>query len=116
VAASEIERVVLEVSGVREAVVVGRPDAKLDEVPALFVIASAIDDGLRGRIINACTSKLADFKIPRQVEIVDALPRSTIGKVNKAALRQVLSSGTSISQIERSWLEAATLDPSGDAS
>jgi crotonobetaine/carnitine-CoA ligase len=116
VAASEIERVVLEVSGVREAVAVARPDVKLDEVPVVFVIGSVADDGLRERIIDACASKLADFKIPRQVEIVGALPRSTIGKVNKAVLREVLLSGTSVSQSEEFWLEAAAVDPSGDAS
>jgi crotonobetaine/carnitine-CoA ligase len=116
VAASEIERVILEVVGVREAVVVGKPDTKLDEVPVAFVVRASVDEGLHERIMTACSSKLADFKIPRQVEIVDALPRSTIGKVNRADLRQVLSAGKSISESEKSWLEAAAIDPSGDAS
>lgn len=115
VAASEIERVILEVVGVKEAVVVGKPDAKLDEVPVAFVTTSLVDDGLEGRIMAACAAKLADFKVPRQVEVVSALPRSTISKVDKVALRQVISSGVPIRQIEKSWLEAAFSDPSGDA-
>lgn len=117
VAASEIERVIAEVPGVAEAAVVARPDAKLDEVPVAFVVAAgpAAGDALAGRVIAACAAKLADFKVPHQVTVVAALPRSTISKVNKAALRTFLTSGDPLEQAERNWLAEAAADPSGDA-
>lgn len=117
VAASEIERVIAEVPGVAEAAVVARPDVKLDEVPVAFVVAAgpAAGDALAGRVIAACAAKLADFKVPHQVTIVAALPRSTISKVNKTALRTVLTSGGPLEQAERNWLAEAAADPSGDA-
>ena len=91
VGASEIERVVNEVPGVAEAAVVGKPDAMRGEVPVVFVIATAGSPPatrLVGDILAACTARLADYKVPRHVVIVDDLPRGTIEKVSKVALRQ----------------------------
>jgi carnitine-CoA ligase len=113
VAASEIERVISEVAGVREAAVVAAPDAKLDEVPVAFVIGSGGD--LAERVATTCREKLADFKVPRRVEIVAALPRSTISKVDKAALKTVVAEGTPIQAAEADWVKGAISDPSGDA-
>jgi crotonobetaine/carnitine-CoA ligase len=116
VAASEIERVIAEVPGVAEAAVVARPDVKLDEVPVAFVVAAdGSGDGLAGEVIAACAAKLADFKVPQQVTVVAALPRSTISKVNKAALRAFLDSGDPVEAAERNWVAEAAADPSGDA-
>ncbi|MGH3628967.1 MAG: AMP-binding protein [Sciscionella sp.] len=113
VAASEIERVILEVSGVQEAAVVGRPDPTLDEVPVAFVVGSG--DDLADRVAAACQGKLADFKVPRQVSVVRALPRSTISKVNKATLRSFLAADTPLEGQEEEWVRQAATDPSGDA-
>jgi crotonobetaine/carnitine-CoA ligase len=116
VAASEIERVIAEVPGVAEAAVVARPDVKLDEVPVAFVVAAdGSGNGLAGEVIAACAAKLADFKVPQQVTVVAALPRSTISKVNKAALRAFLDSGDPVEVAERNWVAEAAADPSGDA-
>jgi hypothetical protein len=52
-----------------------------------MLILSDHGGALPGPVIAACAAKLADFKVPRQVTVVAALPRSTISKVNKAALR-----------------------------
>lgn len=113
VAASEIERVILEVPGVREAPVVGRPDPSLDEVPVAFVLG--IGDDLADRVAAACQDKLADFKVPRQVSVVRALPRSTISKVNKATLRTFLAADGSLERAEEEWIRQAAIGPSGDA-
>jgi len=120
VAASEIERVIAEVPGVAEAAVVARPDDKLDEVPVAFVVAARPGEGsitadLAARIAAACAEKLADFKLPRQVCLVRALPRSTISKVNKSALREFLADSGQLAQAEEDWLVQAAADPSGDA-
>ena len=94
VAASEIETVVMGVAGIQECAVVARKDPMLDEVPVVFVLvpggepAAAAD--LKDQVIAACRKSLADFKVPREVRIVDALPRSTLEKIAKAELRKVL--------------------------
>jgi len=95
VAASEIERVVAQVPGVYENAVVGQKHMMLDEVPVVFVIpAPGLDADARAdlsrRILAECRAKLADFKVPREVRIVDTMPRSTIEKVHKGELRKLL--------------------------
>jgi len=116
VAASEIERVIAEVPGIAEAAVVAQPDPKLDEVPVAFVVVAGADPAaVPGQVIAVCAAKLAEFKVPRQVTVVAALPRSTISKVNKSALRTFLASGDPVEQAEQTWLAEAAADPSGDA-
>jgi crotonobetaine/carnitine-CoA ligase len=67
----------------------------LDEVPVAFVIpAPAL--GLTARaslpqqVIAECKAKLADFKVPRAVFVVDEMPRATLEKIHKAELRKRL--------------------------
>ncbi|CAG1000209.1 partial Long-chain-fatty-acid--CoA ligase FadD13, partial [Anaerolineae bacterium] len=83
----EIEEVLLEEPGVREAAVVGMPDERRGEVPVAFVVTDAgIDpDAIRVR----CASKLASFKAPRAVVRLDALPRNAMGKLQKHLLPSV---------------------------
>ncbi len=92
VAASEIERVVASVAGVRECAVVGRRHPMLDEVPVAFVIpVDPADATLPDRILDACKATLASFKRPHDVRLVPELPRSTLEKIAKAELRAVLA-------------------------
>ena len=64
----------------------------LDEVPVAFVIpVDAGDDGLPGRVLEACAATLASFKRPHEVRLVNSLPRSTLEKIAKAELRAVLA-------------------------
>ncbi|MGE3066446.1 MAG: AMP-binding protein [Hyphomicrobiaceae bacterium] len=95
VAASEIERVVATVQGVGECAVVAQKHRMLDEVPVVFVIplqglAAELREDLGARIVAQCRARLADFKVPRQVLVVDDLPRVTLEKVHKAELRRRL--------------------------
>jgi crotonobetaine/carnitine-CoA ligase len=90
VAASEIEAVIAAVPGVAEVAVVGAPHPMLDEVPVAFVIGSGDPAQLAAEIEQACHKRLADFKRPRAVRLVDSLPRSTIEKIAKADLRAQL--------------------------
>ncbi len=91
VAASEVERVVLQVAGVHECALVARKHPMLDEVPVLFVLPGAqAGDDLVERIDAACTAQLADFKRPHEVRLVSELPRSTLEKIAKAELRRLL--------------------------
>ncbi|MGJ4999944.1 AMP-binding protein [Bradyrhizobium sp. HKCCYLRH2060] len=92
VAASEIEQVIITVPGVRETAVVARKHPMLDEVPVAFVIPQPgiARDELPGKVLAACRAGLADFKVPREVKLVDEMPRSTLEKVAKAELRKLL--------------------------
>lgn len=91
IGAPEIERVLLGVEGVHEAVVVGRPDPMLGEVPVAFVTVRPDASVTPAALTERCAELLADFKRPREVRIVADLPRSTLDKVAKAQLRDLLA-------------------------
>jgi malonyl-CoA/methylmalonyl-CoA synthetase len=74
--------------GVRESAVIGVPHPDLGEVPLAVVVpeAGAVLDA--ERLSAALMDRLARFKQPRAWEIVEALPRNTMGKVQKNVLRE----------------------------
>ncbi|MCW2713875.1 MAG: O-succinylbenzoic acid--CoA ligase [Frankiales bacterium] len=86
---AEVEALLRTHPSVEDVAVVGAPDALAGEVVAAFVVArgplSAAD------VRSWVRSGLADYAVPRRVELVDDLPRGTIGKVDKTALRARLS-------------------------
>lgn len=91
VSAAEVERVIDAVPGVRESAVVAAPDRMLEEIPVAFVLATRASDGLSRNVTEACRDALAAFKVPREVIIVEQLPRVTLGKVDKKSLRAWLA-------------------------
>lgn len=86
VGAGEIETTLLGYPGVQEAAVVGLPDEDLGQRIVAFVVGSAEPEAL----IEFVAQQLSIHKRPREVRIVDALPRNAMGKVLK---RQLLSEG-----------------------
>jgi acyl-CoA synthetase (AMP-forming)/AMP-acid ligase II len=84
---AEVEHVLADHSGVAEAAAVGVPDDRLGEVLVAFVVSSAASAPAPDALIGWCRERLANFKVPRQVWVVDSLPRGTVGKVAKADLR-----------------------------
>ncbi len=85
----EIEEVLYQFPGVKEAAVVGKPDSRRGEQPIAFVAA---DEGIQleeKAIQQFVRRKLADYKVPRKVILVPALPRNATGKVLKTKLREV---------------------------
>jgi malonyl-CoA/methylmalonyl-CoA synthetase len=78
----EIEDVLLEQPGVREAAVVGEQDARRGEVPVAYFAGEAEPAALE----EACRKALASFKQPRRFVRVHALPRNAMGKVDKGRL------------------------------
>jgi crotonobetaine/carnitine-CoA ligase len=90
VSAKEVEEVVAGVAGVAQVAVVGKQHDWLDQVVVAFVVKrpEAADDDTLGRlIIQTCEGKLADFKVPRAVYVVDAFPTGTLDKTLKNELR-----------------------------
>jgi len=86
IAPSEIEEVILDVPGVRDAVVIGMADDLLGQVPMAWVIPHKADPGLRKRILHHCQSRLARFKVPRDIEFRGEFPRTASGKVKRHLL------------------------------
>jgi acyl-CoA synthetase (AMP-forming)/AMP-acid ligase II len=83
---TDIESVILEHPAVREAAVVGVPHDVLGEDIAAFVVRKP-DAAVGGDELRAfCADHLADYKLPRQVNFVDELPRNATGKVMKHLL------------------------------
>ena len=80
----EIEELLLEQAGVREAAVVGAPDERRGEVPVAYLVTDGPVDTEPLR--QACAHGLASFKVPRGFVRVDALPRNALGKVQKHLL------------------------------
>jgi acyl-CoA synthetase (AMP-forming)/AMP-acid ligase II len=85
---AEVENALLSLDGVAEAAVVGVPDERWGESGLAFVVAS---DGtsLDGEQIRThLTELLAKYKVPKQVRLVEELPRTSTGKIRKTVLRE----------------------------
>jgi acyl-CoA synthetase (AMP-forming)/AMP-acid ligase II len=87
---AEVERVLVEHEGVRDVCVVGVPDDRWGEVVAAAVVIRA-GSGLDGATLGDwCGERLAGYKKPRIVAVVDDLPKGSTAKISKRAVRQLL--------------------------
>jgi len=86
IASSEIERVLYEHPAVVEAAVVGRADDRWGEVPVAYVAVSTATTTPE-ELVEHCRGQLARFKVPKDVVLIEALPRNPSGKVLKRELR-----------------------------
>jgi fatty-acyl-CoA synthase len=84
---AEVERVLLQHPGIAEAAVIGRPDARWQEVPIAFVVPRAGATPSPAEIEGFCLAQLARYKVPREYVIVESLPRNAMGKVQHFRLR-----------------------------
>jgi long-chain acyl-CoA synthetase len=86
---AEVEAVIEEVDGVRGAAVIGVADELTGEAVVAYVQASDGTEGLVERVREHCGVRLARFKQPSRIEVVDELPLTVTGKVQKGRLRAV---------------------------
>ena len=84
---AEIEGYINDMTGVAESALVGVPHPDFGEVGVAVVIAKPSATVSGDAVIAALKSQLANFKIPKKCFVVDALPRNTMGKVQKNLLR-----------------------------
>jgi malonyl-CoA/methylmalonyl-CoA synthetase len=84
----EIELFIDDLPGVRESAVIGVPHADFGEAVIAVVVPESVDEASENTIIGACKAELANFKVPKRVVFVDQLPRNTMAKVQKNALRE----------------------------
>ncbi len=86
----EIETVIDDLPGVLESAVIGLPHADFGEAVSAVVVKSASEDPLDEQAIIAyMKTRVAGFKVAKQVYFVDELPRNTMGKVQKNVLREM---------------------------
>ncbi|MFD4637967.1 FadD3 family acyl-CoA ligase [Lentzea sp. NPDC058436] len=85
---AEIEQALARLPGVAESAVVGMADARLGEVGLAFVVTAPGSSLSESDVIGFCRERLANYKVPRAVEFVPALPRNAMGKVLKTQLRK----------------------------
>jgi acyl-CoA synthetase (AMP-forming)/AMP-acid ligase II len=83
---AEVERVLSEHDDVAQIAIVGLPDPVLGEIGYAFVVAAAETTPSLERLRTFCQTELADYKAPDRLVVVDALPVTTVGKVDKQAL------------------------------
>ncbi|MBG0817930.1 AMP-binding protein [Planomonospora sp. ID82291] len=83
---AEVEQVLARHGAVAEAAVVGVPDARLGEVGRAYVVLRPGAAVSPEELVAHCRAALANFKAPREVRVVDGLPRNAAGKVQKDAL------------------------------
>jgi HIP---CoA ligase len=86
---AEVEQVLARMAGVADAAVIGVPDERLGEVGRAFLVARPGSNLDEQSVIAYTREHLANFKAPRSVRFVDALPRNAGGKVVKPQLREL---------------------------
>lgn len=91
IASSEVERVLYQLPQVEEAAVIGLPDERWGERVVAVVVPREGAPLTLEAVQAHCRGKLGGFKIPKQLIVVDALPRNPSGKVLKRVLRDLLA-------------------------
>ena len=85
---TEIENIIAEMPDIVEVAVIGAPDDKTGESVKAYAVCSR--DGLSGsEVQDYCRDNLAAYKVPKYVEFIDKLPRSSMGKILRRELRDL---------------------------
>lgn len=90
----EVEEVLYQIPQVLEAAIVGVPHEVYGEVPKAFVVLKEGQSVSEEEIITYCSTQLAKYKVPIEVEFLEQLPRNASGKVLKHTLRPQVSKAT----------------------
>jgi len=84
----EVENLLAGIPGVVEVAVIGIPDETYGEALLAFFAMKPGESVDVDSMVEFCRNKLAGYKIPRRLELIDALPRNPSGKILKTVLRE----------------------------
>jgi acyl-CoA synthetase (AMP-forming)/AMP-acid ligase II len=84
---AEIENIMLMHEAIAQAAVIGVPDERMGEVGMVYVVPKPGAAATAESVIAWCREHMANYKVPRYVEFVDALPMNASGKITKFVLR-----------------------------
>jgi len=84
---AEIENMLSTCEGVAQSAVIGIPDERMGEVAMAYIVPTAGSDITAEKVAAWCKQNMANYKVPRRIEIIDALPLNATGKVMKFVLR-----------------------------
>jgi acyl-CoA synthetase (AMP-forming)/AMP-acid ligase II len=87
---AEVEQALVRFEKVAEAAVIGVADERLGEVGRAYVVLRSGMSTTEDEVIAYCRERLANYKVPRSVVLVESLPRNASGKVLKSALRETV--------------------------
>jgi len=85
---SEVEFVLLSHPSVAEAVYVGINDGYGGQIPTAFVVLKEGQHTTPEELSNLCYQNLADFKLPKRIEFVDCIPKTSSGKISRKKLKE----------------------------
>ncbi|MCW3047798.1 MAG: o-succinylbenzoate--CoA ligase [Solirubrobacterales bacterium] len=88
IATIEVEHALLEHPDLSDAAVVGAPDERWGEVPVAFVVVRGGHTPQGDELRAFLRDRLAGYKVPKRIEVVDALPKTATGKTQKHVLRE----------------------------
>ena len=91
VSPTEVEAAIVEHPAVLEVAVVGEPRPDGLQQPVAYVVAAPGHEVVAEQLIDFCRGRIAGFKRPRRVIVVEELPKTATGKISRASLREGLS-------------------------
>ena len=84
----DMENAILDNPDVSEAAVIGVPDEKWDERPVAYVVANPGAEVTRESIVETLSARFAKWQMPDEVRVVEEMPRTSVGKLDKKLLRK----------------------------
>ncbi|EHP41280.1 AMP-dependent synthetase and ligase [Cupriavidus basilensis OR16] len=85
---NEIEEVIARLAGVGECAVVGIADARSGEVVKAFIVRTPGGELTEEMVLLHCRESLAAYKVPKAIEFIAELPKSTVGKILRRHLHE----------------------------
>ncbi|MFA4969595.1 MAG: long-chain fatty acid--CoA ligase [Sulfuritalea sp.] len=88
---AEIENLLIECPDIAEASVIGRPDDRWGEIVVAVVVPRANSRLTGDQVVKLLEGRIARFKLPKEVVLVNQLPRTALGKIRKEDVRQMVA-------------------------